>query len=174
MLYLGYPISTGNGTLCCKERDPLLLTYVISFFRCIWKAEGSSDSIYKSLVVHITPFCRGCLSNCMQTARFGSLSARETMGWYTTMRLKCFMTFVRCIMQVNGLSNSIYKPLMCQNCAISIKIGSQLAYKMLDLGCPQWLESEMQWYKEGHPLLLEWFITLISCLSEIEWASNSI
>ena len=30
------------------------------------------------------------------------------------------------------------------NCAISVKIGSQLAYKMLDLGCPQWLESEMQ------------------------------
>ena len=31
----GYPLSTGNGMMCCDERHPLLLEGCITFIRCI-------------------------------------------------------------------------------------------------------------------------------------------
>ena len=44
---LGYPLSIGNGMLCCKKRHPLLLKCTIIFLRCIKKMGGASCSIYK-------------------------------------------------------------------------------------------------------------------------------
>ena len=53
---LGYPLSIGNGMLCCKKRHPLLLKCAIIFLRYIKKMGGTSGSICKLLMDLIMPF----------------------------------------------------------------------------------------------------------------------
>ena len=65
---LGYPIIMGNGMLGYKVWYPLLLDWVISYFRCVRQIGGTFSSIHKSLIVHC--FYPGWLSSCTQNDRF--------------------------------------------------------------------------------------------------------
>ena len=81
---LGYPIITENGVLCYKERHPLLLKYIITFFRCVRKIRRASDNSFDPLVVHIVSFLpRLTLKLHLKCWILGSLSALK-MGWYTS------------------------------------------------------------------------------------------
>ena len=51
-----YLISIGNGMLCCKERDPLLLECFVAFLRCLEMVIGCSESIYQLIMVYIVSF----------------------------------------------------------------------------------------------------------------------
>ena len=76
---LGYcTLSTQEMGWCTyKKRQPLLLKFVVPFLRCIRKARGASDSIYKSHIGHINIFFSGPAfklhENCQIWGRVASL-----------------------------------------------------------------------------------------------------
>ena len=115
----GYPISTGSRTLCYKEIHPLLLECFMSFHRCMGNVGGVSGSIYKSLVVHTMWFySRLNLKLYANCQIWGCLSIEEKdhniiKGRYPLL-LKYFIPLLRCMKNVEGLSDKIYKSLMCQ------------------------------------------------------------
>ena len=53
-----YDVIIGNGMLCYKARHPLplLMKCFIPFPTCIYNEGGASDSLYKSLIVHMVSF----------------------------------------------------------------------------------------------------------------------
>ena len=67
---LGYPLSIGNGMLCCKKRHPLLLKCAIIFLRYIKSMRGGSGSIYKPLLCQTVLFLSKLTLKFYINARF--------------------------------------------------------------------------------------------------------
>jgi len=73
--------------------------------------------------------------------------------------LKYFITFFGCIMKVGGTFWWHLQAPYVSNRIISVKIDSQIAYKMLDLGYPLRMGNGMLCYEQRHTLLLKSFIS---------------
>ena len=91
-----------------------------------------------------------------------------------TLQLKWFITFPRYIRKVGILSGSIYKYLYVSNCAISVEIDSQNAYRMLDLVYHLCKGNGMLCHDERHPLVMKWSITFLRCIRKVGALSDSI
>ena len=90
----------------------------------------------------------------------------------TAIAAGVFQTFLRCIRQMGGASDSIYQPLMGHTCTFPPRSTAQVAHKMPDLGYPLSTANGMLYYKERQPLLLEYFITFLRCIRQIGGASE--
>ncbi len=91
-----------------------------------------------------------------------------------TLQLKWLITFPRYIRKVGILSGSIYKYLYVSNCAISVEIDSQNAYRMLDLVYHLCKRNGMLCHDERHPLVMKWSITFLRCMVRARKASECI
>ena len=58
-------------------------------------------------------------------------------------------------------------PLLFKNCVISIKVNSQIAHKMSDLGYTRSTENWVTYSNERHPLLLKWFKLFLRCIGKV-------
>ena len=65
-------------------------------------------------------------------------------------------------------------PLLFKNCVISIKVNSQIAHKMSDLGHTPSTEKWVTYSIERDPLLLKRFKTFLRCIWKVGRASDSI
>ena len=54
--HFGYPLSTQNGMLNCKERHPLLMKCFKTFLRCIKQMGGASFCIFQTIMGLTEPF----------------------------------------------------------------------------------------------------------------------
>ena len=118
---LGYLIKKGNGMLRYKEGYILLLNWSIAFLICIINVGGTSDSICKPLMCQILLFLYQCwLSNCIQNIVIFGVPSRHRkwdvmlQGEISKLILKCVITFLIWIMDVEGSSDSTYKSLIDQ------------------------------------------------------------
>ena len=75
---LGYPPCTGNMTLWCMERHPLLMKCFKTFFRCIRKVGRASNTILQPLMGHIMPFQLRLTLKLHINTRFGLPLEQET------------------------------------------------------------------------------------------------
>ena len=91
--YDGYPLSMGNGMMCCKDTHPLLLKYRKPFMACMRKLRWASDIIYMPNVVYFVRFpLKFTLNLHPKYVILGTLSAWE-MGWCATRRdIHCCMS----------------------------------------------------------------------------------
>ena len=91
--YDGYPLSMGNGMMCCKDTHPLLLKYRKPFMACMRKLRWASDIIYMPNVVYFVRFSlKFTLNLHPKYVILGTLSAWE-MGWCATRRdIHCCMS----------------------------------------------------------------------------------
>ena len=92
--YDGYPLSMGNGMMCCKDTHPLLLKYRKPFMACMRKLRWASDDIiYMPNVVYFVWFpLKFTLNLHPKYMILGTLSAWE-MGWCATRRdIHCCMS----------------------------------------------------------------------------------
>ena len=64
--------------------------------------------------------------------------------------------------------------LSCVNCAISVRIDSQIAFTMPDLGYPPRMGNWVICYEERQPLLLKWSFHFLRCTRIRRRASESI
>ncbi len=78
---------------------------------------------------------------------------------------------------MEGAADSICEPLKYgSQCAITSEVDSQTGYKIQDLGTlstPR-IHNGMLYYERRHPLLLEYSITFLRYISEMEGPSDSI
>ena len=73
-----YNVIMGNGMLCYKARHPMPMKCFIPFPTCIHNEEGASDSLYKSLIVHMVSFLsRVTLKLHTKYHIWGALSAHD-------------------------------------------------------------------------------------------------
>ena len=95
-----------------------------------------------------------------------------------SLLLKLLITFLRYMSGMEGLADSIYKPLLYQTMLyLPHNIYSQIAFQLLDLGrvrYPLIGQNGMQWCGEWHPLILKWLLTFSRCIRKMEGTTDSI
>ena len=90
---LSLSLSTGNGILCCKDRHPLVLQWLITFISCIMVARGVSDNMYKLLMVHTVSFLAMIkLKLYAKYQTLSTLSAWEMECWPTMKCVHCCLS----------------------------------------------------------------------------------
>ena len=81
-----YPLSMGNGMLCCNELHPLLMKWSESFLVCIREKGGAFESIFQPSMDHTVWYIwRFTLKLHRKSQILGTFSALE-VGWCATMR----------------------------------------------------------------------------------------
>ena len=124
---LGYPPRMGNWVICYEERQPLLLKWSFHFLRCTRKRRGTSESIYKPLIVNTVSFL------LWSTLKFHTIY--QILGYHIItgdgmlcymerhpLLLKCLITFIRYIRKVGQASDNIYKPLIVHIVLFSLRL----------------------------------------------------
>ena len=122
----GHPLCMGNRMPCCKERHPLLLKYFITFLRCIRMISIFSDSILKSVIVHMVSFLlKSTLKIHGKCQSFGTRffkgNGMMCCKQQHPLLLDCLTTFPRYIRIVGRANNSTFKPLMVNTLPLLLK-----------------------------------------------------
>ena len=117
-----HPPNTWNGVLCCTERHPLLLECFITFPCYVRGIEGTSDSIYKPLSIHIVSLLP--ITNPKFHAKHPILGATHHLSIENGMMCykercsllaECVITLLTCVRMIGGDSDSMRKPVMVHN-----------------------------------------------------------
>ncbi len=100
------------------------------------------------------------------------------MGWCATMESFIAAEMVHNLPLMNNIDwRSFQKHLRAthgSDSAISAKVDTQIAHKMLDLGYPLSMENGVLCCKERHPLLMKWSMSFLWCIREMGGAFESI
>ena len=153
--------------MCCNERHILLLKYVITFLRYIRMVRRELLAASKSTLWSTwCQFCQKWLSNCVQNIGFWHpLCMGNGMTWYDvryTLLLECFVTFLRCIRMNGRAYDRVQKPYMIHTVSfLQQQQKTQILCKIPAFGDPLFRGNGLMCFKEGHPLLLECFITFL-------------
>ena len=131
-----YLLSKENWLLCCKERHQLLLECFKTLLRCIGYMGVVSDCICLPLVCLTMPFSTEVDSQIAHKildveylhSQYGKWDD-STLG-ETPTDYEVFQTFLRCISQMGGASDSINLPLVGFTMPFSFTVDCQIAHKM--------------------------------------------
>ena len=137
-----YPLSTGHGIPCYKERHPLLLERFITSCRCIMMVRWASYSIYTSprgpqCVIstrnktHLKYYHAKCKISGTPLSTGNGITRNNERH---PLLLGCFIALLTCILMIRGALDSIYKTLMVQNVSFIPKINLNFHAKCKLLG----------------------------------------
>ena len=88
--------------------------------------------------------------------------------------LDCAMIFIICIRKVGGAANIILSPLWFTQCYYCSMLPFNLHTKYEIFGYPLRMAKWMPYCEGSHSLLLKYFMTYLSCMRRIRWASDRI
>ena len=143
-------LSVGQMMCCITRRDN----------HCSWSISKPSLHKYGTFEVfliastsHMWVPLYHVNQHCLSNSNCGSQNAvpSERVKWdailweVNPLSMKCFRTFLRCIRQMGGASESICKSSIGLIVPFSTKIGYQIAHKMPDFLGTLWV-CQMRWY----------------------------